>query len=668
MQEILQSISEEKQQNRLVTSLQYLKNDRGDPQLLQAIQEFVNKHTEKDELPATALSSPSSSIDSMFVTHGVSHGLDLLCTTQTRPGDVVLVERPTYFLGAVIFQSHGLQVQSLPMKRVMGVLSVDVDALEDSLENGTVPVPRMIYVVPTHQNPTGHTMPMEDRWKLCQLARKYNILVVADEVYHLLDWRESQEQCASSSKRPARFSVLDRLVVDAMAPADKQSQRLGGSVSVNSFTKIFAPGVRCGWVEGSPEIIQSMVDLGYIQSQGGCAPFIGEVLRTALTGGWQERILNDLVQSYRDRCNMLCDILQAEPGIQIYNRPIGGFFVWVDFVDLPNNEDEFKDPASAFAQFCLDRGLKIMPGTRCDSTLQDYASSQQSGELCYNSARLCFADMDVQDVEKGAKLLIECYREYTGKSTAASPTSSTNDAREIIALAAAQIVEGGDKIVVLMPIKDENGSVVSFAAPQRSFPSGSLVVPGSFNPPHQGHVALASASLETHKRRIKGSAQPTIFFELSIMNADKPAIDPETVADRVVQFLHLPNMPQSWGVILNSAPLFAEKLEHFKTCINSDDPTVNFVIGTDTLVRILNPKYYGDNESNMIEALKAMTGAHFIVGGRLEQNMETSNPMFVSGENELKGLPDSLADEMFTIMTESEFRVDLSSTEIRKTK
>jgi hypothetical protein len=96
-------------------------------------------------------------------------------------------------------------------------------------------------------------------------------------------------------------------------------------------------------------------------------------------------------------------------------------------------------------------------------------------------------------------------------------------------------------------------------------------------------------------------------------------------------------------------------------------PNVNFVIGTDTLVRILNPKYYNNDRDNMVSSLLAMKGSHYVVGGRLEQNKDSSceePPKFVSGEDELKGLPEELVS-MFTVMTESEFRVDISSSEIR---
>ena len=83
-------------------------------------------------------------------------------------------------------------------------------------------------------------------------------------------------------------------------------------------------------------------------------------------------------------------------------------------------------PASIFSEYCLDRGLKIMPGIRCDpvhthpapkteDSLFDQCG-QQPRDLCYHSARLCFADMDADDVADGARLLARLYREYTGKN------------------------------------------------------------------------------------------------------------------------------------------------------------------------------------------------------------------------------------------------------------
>jgi hypothetical protein len=93
---------------------------------------------------------------------------------------------------------------------------------------------------------------------------------------------------------------------------------------------------------------------------------------------------------------------------------------------------------------------------------------------------------------------------------------------------------------------------------------------------------------------------------------------------------------------------------------------MTFVIGTDTMVRIINPKYYGDSVDNMLEAVREMgdLGAHFVVGGRLEQSKDSATKKFITGEEELVDLPKDVR-EMFTIIEEEDFRVDLSSTEVR---
>lgn len=65
----------------------------------------------------------------------------------------------------------------------------------------------------------------------------------------------------------------------------------------------------------------------------------------------------------------------------------------------------------------MERGVKIMPGVRCDPTIQDYYCSGQPKELCYQSARLCFADMDQTDVEEGAKHLVQYYQEFVELNT-----------------------------------------------------------------------------------------------------------------------------------------------------------------------------------------------------------------------------------------------------------
>lgn len=397
IKEIFAKVALPSNEERLKDSLNYPKSDPGHPQLLDELRAFMDRHAHSDDLgshPSVATESPIPTTE-FFMTHGVSHGLDMLCTTQTSPGDVVLIERPTYFLAAGIFQSHGLHVHTLPMKEDSPG-GIDLDRLEHSLQSGELKPPKMIYIIPTHQNPTARVMPIEDRWRLACLAQKYGIMVVADEVYHLLDWRNAE----SDGPRPARMAVIDSHLRGSVDNGESSS---GCCVTVSSFTKIFSPGIRCGWIEGPKSIVQSLEDLGYIQSQGGCTPLIGELMYASLSTGIGDRVLAKLNTAFRERSERLCQILQADEGIRLETRPLGGYFIWLTF----DGVDDTKD----LLELCSERGIRFLPGERCDVSGPNDAASSTLND-CRRWARLCFADLDMEDIEKGAGLLLDCYREY----------------------------------------------------------------------------------------------------------------------------------------------------------------------------------------------------------------------------------------------------------------
>jgi nicotinic acid mononucleotide adenylyltransferase len=234
-------------------------------------------------------------------------------------------------------------------------------------------------------------------------------------------------------------------------------------------------------------------------------------------------------------------------------------------------------------------------------------------------------------------------------------------------------------------------------------PEDCLIFPGSFNPPHRGHMALAEAAVTAVQKKWPNTnattnatspsscPAPTIVFELSIVNADKPPMDPEEVARRVALFRQVvvwnnTMPPCSWGILLTSAPLFADKVHVLRQAAPPNKlsttsstassafshmmPPTNrrwsFVIGTDTLVRILNPKYYHDDKHEMMHSLRGME-VNFVVGGRVEQSKTAGggeSAQFVTGQKELEGLPSDMK-EIFLLLDESDFRVDVSSTELR---
>jgi 2-aminoadipate transaminase len=362
-----------REQSNFLSCLPYPSQDQdnGSNLFRQQLSLFLAQHTERDDHGHAASTRVCGSND-FFATHGVSHAVELLCGTLTQPGDIVGIEIPTYFLVGRIFENHGLKLQPLPMKD----FRLDVATLETKLKSGEFPVPRLLYTIPTNHNPTASTLPVDDRIQLAQLAEDYGFTVIADEVYHLLDW---------STKRPARMAEFN-------SPS-AGTGNFGCCVSISSFTKIFCPGIRCGWIEAPPRIIAELKNYGYIRSQGGCVPFVGELMRLVLESGLATQVLTNLQASYQHRSTLLCDILQEE-NIRVCVRPSGGFFVWIE---LP------VDNVVDFSQYSLDHGVKFLPGVSCDHF---------GGADCAPYGRLCFADLTLADLEQGARKFGSILREF----------------------------------------------------------------------------------------------------------------------------------------------------------------------------------------------------------------------------------------------------------------
>ena len=290
--------------------------------------------------------------DSLFLTAGSSQGLDFVSTVFGNSGDTVFVEEPSYFLAFQILRDHGLHLVGVPVDDD----GMRTDALEALLKEHD---PTLVYIIPSYHNPGGHCMSHQRRARLMELSRQHGFLIVADEVYQLLHYHEEPP--------PAFGTMIDCDTV----------------LSLGSFSKILAPGMRLGWIQAGPGLRKRLQENGFVSSGGSINHYASHIVRHAIDLGLLEKLVRELRAAYRDRVQVMQESLEAHLGhLATWQRPRGGYFFWLRF-------DESVDTA-AF----LDRARELQTGFQagalfsCDGRLGNYL-------------RLSFAHYDEDDIREG---------------------------------------------------------------------------------------------------------------------------------------------------------------------------------------------------------------------------------------------------------------------------
>jgi len=192
-----------------------------------------------------------------------------------RAGDTVLVDCPTYLYALQIFRDHHLHIISYATDD--DGLIIDSKFTTDVLERAK---PKMMYLVPTFQNPAGFTMSHHRREQLVQLSLKYHFLIVADEVYHFLDY-DKKEQNGNQDKlieHPKSFAAY---------------HAAGTVIALHSFSKLLTPALRLGFACASHEHVNAMGRYGLIHSGGGANPFISGIVDRILVKGLLKTFINE---------------------------------------------------------------------------------------------------------------------------------------------------------------------------------------------------------------------------------------------------------------------------------------------------------------------------------------------------------------------------------------
>jgi DNA-binding transcriptional MocR family regulator len=272
--------------------------------------------------------------DQLFITAGATYGLDLICTYFAKAGDTIFVEEPTYFLALHIFSDRRLNVVGIPIDD-KGMI---IEALEEKLAKHQ---PAFVYTIPTFHNPAAVTLTASRREKLVRLSEKHNFLIVADEVYQLL---------AYTATPPAPMISFDQA---------------GTVLSLGSFSKILAPGLRLGWIQAGDEFLRRLAGSGLLLSGGGLNPFTASVVQSALELSLQDKHLTHLKKIYRQRSAALVAALHEHlPASVSFVEPEGGFFVWLQFpedVDTASLRRKARQQDIDFqpgVNFSINRGLQ----------------------------------------------------------------------------------------------------------------------------------------------------------------------------------------------------------------------------------------------------------------------------------------------------------------------
>jgi DNA-binding transcriptional MocR family regulator len=298
--------------------------------------------------------------DEVLVTAGAQQGIDLVLRAFAEPGDVVLVEEPTYPGMLEAAMRGGQRVVSVPLDAG----GLDLAALEAAC---VAHRPRLVYTVPTFNNPTGISLAPERRAALLRLAREHDLMVLEDDVY-------------------------GQLGLDGRAPEALKAGDADGRVIYSmSFSKALAPGLRLGALVASPEWLPELTAAKH-SCDLVCSLPLQRGLATYLSHGRFLAHLQQVRALYRARRDALLLALESLPRGCAWSRPAGGLNVWLT---LPEGVDE-RD----FCAAAIERGVGLAPGSAF------YAQPRRAAAV-----RLSFGALPPDRIERGVAVLAELLRD-----------------------------------------------------------------------------------------------------------------------------------------------------------------------------------------------------------------------------------------------------------------
>lgn len=262
--------------------------------------------------------------ENILITSGSQQGLDFSGKIFLNEGDVVLCESPSYLGALNAFKAYGPKFIEVPTDE-NGMIMEELEKILETTENV-----KMIYVIPDFQNPTGRTWPIERRKKFMEIISKHEIPVLEDNPYGEL-----------------RFE-------GEIFPSLKSMDEKGLIIFLGSFSKIFCPGYRIGWVAAEHEILEKYITIKQsadLQASSISQREVSKFIEIYDLDAHVEKIKD----VYRVRRNLMLDTMKAEfPEGLKYTYPEGGLFTWVELPEHINARDVMVK--------CLENNVAFVPG------------------------------------------------------------------------------------------------------------------------------------------------------------------------------------------------------------------------------------------------------------------------------------------------------------------
>lgn len=301
------------------------------------------------------------------VISGAQQGIDIISKALLRQGDFVIAENPTYTGAAAVFKSRGAQVLSIEMKEDGPELTL----LEYSLKKYK---PRLIYTIPSFHNPTGYTYSEEKRNIVVKLAEKYNSYIIEDDY------------------------VSDLAFCQARKKALKSRDTSGIVILIKSFSKIFMPGLRLGFMAVPPGLMDRMNEAKHatdISTSG----LIQRAFDVYIRKGFWDKHFDFMFSVYKERYAKMLSAMDKYLKKPVeYFKPGGGLNFWLTFPP--------GFPVDSLLVHSSSKGVVFAPGR--------IFYSGEALQRLYN-IRLSFASVNTDQIDEGIKILCESIEEFFDK-------------------------------------------------------------------------------------------------------------------------------------------------------------------------------------------------------------------------------------------------------------